>query len=240
MRVVQPRDVHARLDEAGEHLGLARGGTDRGDDLRAAHLPRTLVGGADRGRRPCHGAFTSGKCSAQCSRSRSRSHARSAGDATRSRASSSRWRVIGGAPAIVQLTASRSKRNSKRAVPGVLAAGRRGEVLAAGDAARRRRASPGSARRAARARRPRRRRTRCRARAARVRAVGPRASASPRGLDRRASRPAAAGRRARSARRPSRPGGRCRSRTRRRSQRQPETRSRASRRGKRSRSPSRS
>ena len=34
---VQPRDVHTGLDHADEHLGLARGGPDRGDDLRAAH-----------------------------------------------------------------------------------------------------------------------------------------------------------------------------------------------------------
>ncbi len=35
--VVQARDVHARLDHAHERLRLARGGTDRRDDLRAAH-----------------------------------------------------------------------------------------------------------------------------------------------------------------------------------------------------------
>ena len=37
VREVQPRDVHARLDHAHEHLGVARGGADRGDDLGAAH-----------------------------------------------------------------------------------------------------------------------------------------------------------------------------------------------------------
>ena len=41
---VQPRDVHARLDHPDEHLGIARGGADRGDDLRAAlHRGVTLV-----------------------------------------------------------------------------------------------------------------------------------------------------------------------------------------------------
>jgi hypothetical protein len=40
---VQPSDVHARLHHAGEHVALARGGADRGDDLRAAlHRRRKL------------------------------------------------------------------------------------------------------------------------------------------------------------------------------------------------------
>ena len=42
VREVQPRDVHARLDHPHEHLRVARGGADRGDDLRAAH--RTAEG----------------------------------------------------------------------------------------------------------------------------------------------------------------------------------------------------
>ena len=33
---VQPRDVHAGLDQPGEDLGVPRGGADRRDDLRAA------------------------------------------------------------------------------------------------------------------------------------------------------------------------------------------------------------
>jgi hypothetical protein len=36
MGEVQPRDVHARLDHPHEHLAIARGRSDRGDDLRAA------------------------------------------------------------------------------------------------------------------------------------------------------------------------------------------------------------
>ena len=43
VRVVQPRDVHARLDHAHERLRLARGGADRGDDLRAAHARKVAV-----------------------------------------------------------------------------------------------------------------------------------------------------------------------------------------------------
>ena len=40
---VQARDVHAGLDHPDEHLGLARGGADRGDDLRAAHVGGTVA-----------------------------------------------------------------------------------------------------------------------------------------------------------------------------------------------------
>ena len=43
VREVQPRDVHAGVDHADEHLGVARGGADRGDDLRAAHHRRSTV-----------------------------------------------------------------------------------------------------------------------------------------------------------------------------------------------------
>ena len=42
MRVVQPGDVHARLDHAQKRLRRARGGTDGGDDLRAAHRPQGI------------------------------------------------------------------------------------------------------------------------------------------------------------------------------------------------------
>ena len=84
-----------------------------------------------------------------------------AGEAMRRRASSSRCVRSGGAPAIVQLTASRSKRNSTARCQRVLPAGGRREVLAARD--------PGVAgtRRGLMAPRstitfPRRRRTRCR------------------------------------------------------------------------------
>jgi len=37
VRVVQPRDVHAGLHHAQQRLRLARGRSDGGDDLRAAH-----------------------------------------------------------------------------------------------------------------------------------------------------------------------------------------------------------
>jgi hypothetical protein len=40
---VQAGDVHPRFDHADEHFGLARGGPDGGDDLRAAlHRRRTI------------------------------------------------------------------------------------------------------------------------------------------------------------------------------------------------------
>ncbi len=38
VREVEPGDVHPRVDHPREHLGLAGGGPDRGDDLRPAHL----------------------------------------------------------------------------------------------------------------------------------------------------------------------------------------------------------
>ena len=41
---VQPRDVHSGVDHPDEDLGLARGGTDRGDDLCAAHDRRDRSG----------------------------------------------------------------------------------------------------------------------------------------------------------------------------------------------------
>src|SRR5215218_806522 len=61
---------------------------------------------------PAHGASSSGKCSARCSRSTSRIQRRSPAVANRKRASSSFCFVIGSVPAISQRTASRSKRNS--------------------------------------------------------------------------------------------------------------------------------
>ena len=46
VRVVQPRDVHPRLDHLQQGLGLARGGADRGDDLCAAHARKVSIGTA--------------------------------------------------------------------------------------------------------------------------------------------------------------------------------------------------
>ena len=39
---VQPGDVHPRVDHLDEDLGVARGGADGGDDLRAAHKRAAL------------------------------------------------------------------------------------------------------------------------------------------------------------------------------------------------------
>ena len=46
--VVQPRDVHPRLDHPQQGRGLARGGADGGDDLRAAHARKVSIGGSSR------------------------------------------------------------------------------------------------------------------------------------------------------------------------------------------------
>ena len=43
VRVVQPCDVHPRLDHAHQRLRLARGWADGGDDLRAAHHRKVSV-----------------------------------------------------------------------------------------------------------------------------------------------------------------------------------------------------
>ena len=45
VRVVQPRDVHPRVDHREQGLRLARGGADGGDDLRAAHGCTVAAGG---------------------------------------------------------------------------------------------------------------------------------------------------------------------------------------------------
>ena len=63
VRVVQPRDVHARLDHAHERLRLARGGADRGDDLRAAHAAQGIGRRRRVCARPC-GASIASPCSA--------------------------------------------------------------------------------------------------------------------------------------------------------------------------------
>ena len=49
VRVVQPRHVHAGLDQPHERLGLARGGADRRDDLGAAHARTVSSGGPETG-----------------------------------------------------------------------------------------------------------------------------------------------------------------------------------------------
>ena len=114
VRVVQARDVHARLDEAGEHLGLARGGTDRGDDLRAAHRRRHPSGVTGR----VHIREVLGAVLAQPLAQ----PGPLGGEATRSRASSSRWRVIGAAPGDRPAHREALEEELERAVPGVLAA----------------------------------------------------------------------------------------------------------------------
>ena len=53
VREVQARDVHAGLDHPDEHLRVARGGADRGHDLRAAHHRRSTVHTSDRGQYVC-------------------------------------------------------------------------------------------------------------------------------------------------------------------------------------------
>ena len=73
---VQPRDVHARLDHPGERVGVARGGADGGDDLRATgqDAPRYSAAGAD----PCFCRVKSGVRSARVDRRRARSSSASA------------------------------------------------------------------------------------------------------------------------------------------------------------------
>ena len=65
VRVVQPRHVHPRLDHAQQRLGLARGGPDGGDDLRAAHRPKvsSVVTRSSARRRPLR-RLASSRCSA--------------------------------------------------------------------------------------------------------------------------------------------------------------------------------
>src|SRR5262249_24837706 len=43
VREVQPRDVHARVEQLRDHLGAARGGAERTDDLGAAHTVFTVA-----------------------------------------------------------------------------------------------------------------------------------------------------------------------------------------------------
>src|SRR4051812_31892938 len=107
----------AALEDGALEREQQRRGERRGaqDDLLALLDLEAVAGeqvgeavGVERG----HGASTSGKCSVRCSRRTARIHARSSVVETRNRISSSFCLVIGSTPAIVQLTARRSNRNS--------------------------------------------------------------------------------------------------------------------------------
>ena len=124
VRVVQARDVHPGLDEAGEHLGLARGGADRGDDLRAAHCGAPPYAGWRRRSVAVTARHVGEVLCAVLAQALAKPCAL-LGEATRSRASSSRWRVIGGGARDRPADREALEEELDGAVPGVLAAGAR-------------------------------------------------------------------------------------------------------------------